>query len=214
VIAYGLVSTVHRREVAHVLETKECDETNRILQQRLKQYADKVDKDFFLLGCPDGYEPSQGCVSTQIPIREGYFIDAKFVWLRDDGRALLIARKEHNEDPYAVDLFLSPDYSSSNVTEPLPIWFNTLLNGPTPAYHTLRHAIADLDDWNTLAEIKCYRCTDNRLWHLCDKLAIVQAKVHLVEDDLAACHYRIKAVHLLSKIPNLKGQAWSEDYPA
>jgi hypothetical protein len=27
-IAYGLVSTVHHREVAHALETKERDETN------------------------------------------------------------------------------------------------------------------------------------------------------------------------------------------
>jgi hypothetical protein len=205
VIAYGLVSTVHRQEVAHMLETKECDETNRVLQQWLKQYADKVNKDFFLPGCPDGYKPNQGHVSTQIPIGEGYFIDTKFIWLRDNGPALLIAGKEHNEDPYAIDLFLSPNYSSSDVAEPLPIWFNTLLNSPTPAYHTLCCAIADLDNWNALAEIERYRCTDDQLRHLHDKLTIVQAKVHLVEDDLAACCYRIKAVHLLSKIPNLEG---------
>ena len=80
-IAYGLVSTVHRREVAHALETKERDETNRVLQERLKQYAEKLDRKFFLPGCPDGYELNQGRVSTQIPIGEGYFADAKFVKL-------------------------------------------------------------------------------------------------------------------------------------
>jgi hypothetical protein len=78
-IAYGLVSTVHRREVAHALETKECDETNRVLQAKLKTYADKIDREFFLPGCPDGYEPNNGRVSSLIPIGEGFSIPAKFV---------------------------------------------------------------------------------------------------------------------------------------
>jgi hypothetical protein len=54
VIAYGLISTVHCREVAHALETKERDETNRVLQEKLKKYTEKIDKEFFLPGCPDG----------------------------------------------------------------------------------------------------------------------------------------------------------------
>jgi hypothetical protein len=145
-IAYGLISTVHRREVAHALKTKERDEMNRVLQEKLKKYAEKIDCEFFLPGCPDGYEPNDGRVSTLIPIGEGFFVPAKFVKLRDDGRVLLLPGKEHHEEPYAIDLFLSPDYSSQDVAEPIPTWFNTLLNGPTPAYHTLRHAIANLDD--------------------------------------------------------------------
>jgi hypothetical protein len=153
-IAYGLVSTVHRREVAHALETKEHDETNRVLQAKLKAYADKIDREFFLPGCPDGYEPNDGRVSTLIPIGEGFSVPAKFIRLRDDGRVLLLPGKEQHKDPYAVDLFLSPDYSSQDVADPLPTWFNTLLNGPTPTYHTLQRAIADLDDWNATAEIK------------------------------------------------------------
>jgi hypothetical protein len=213
-IAYRLVSTVHRQEVAHALETKECNETNRVLQERLKQYADKVNRKFFLPGCPDGYKPNEGRVSTQIPIGEGYFVDAKFIRLRDDGRALLLAGKEHHEDPYTVDLFLSPNYTLSDVAEPIPIWFNTLLNGPTPAYHTLHHTITDLNDWNATAKIEQYQHTDDRLQHLHNKLAVIQAEVHLVEDDLASCRYCIEAVHIPSRILNLEGQAWSEDYPA
>jgi hypothetical protein len=145
-VTYGLVSTVHRHEVAHALETKEQDETNRALQKKLKAYTDKIDRDFFLPGCPDGYEPNDGRVSTLIPVGEGFSVPAKFVQLRDDGRVLLLPGKEQNEDPYAVDLYLTPDYSSQDVAEPLPIWFNTLLNGPTPTFHTLHHAVADLDD--------------------------------------------------------------------
>jgi hypothetical protein len=78
-IAYGLVSTVHRHEVAHALKTKECDETNRVLQAKLKAYADKIDREFFLPGCPDGYEPNDGHISTLIPIGEGFSVPAKFV---------------------------------------------------------------------------------------------------------------------------------------
>jgi hypothetical protein len=214
VIAYGLVSTVHRREVAHALETKERDETNRVLQEKLKKYAEKIDKDFFLPGCPNGYEPNDGCISTLIPVGEGFFVPAKFVKLRDDGRVLCLPGKEHHEDPYAVDLFLTPDYSSQDIAKSLPIWFNTLLNGPSPAYHTLRCAVADLDDWNATAEIERYHQQDDRLRHLHDELTIIQAEVHLAEDNLAACRYRIEATRIPSRILNLEGRAWSENYPA
>jgi hypothetical protein len=214
VIAYGLVSTVHCREVAHALETKERDETNHVLQDKLKKYAKKIDKEFFLPGCPDGYEPNDGRVSTLIPVGEGFFVPTKFVKLRDDRRVLCLPGKEHHEDPYAVDLFLSPDYSSQDIAEPIPIWFNTLLNGPSPAYHTLRHAVANLNNWNATAEVERYRQQDDRLRHLRNELAIVQAEVHLAEDDLAACCYHIKAARIPARIPNLEGRAWSEDYPA
>jgi hypothetical protein len=213
-IAYRLVSTIHHREVAHALETKECDETNRVLQAKLKTYVDKIDREFFLPGCPDGYEPNKGRVSTLIPVGEGFSVPAKFVRLRDDGRVLLLPGKEHHEDPYAVDLYLSPDYSSENTAEPLPCWFNTLLIGPTPAFHTLRRAVADLDDWNATAELERFCCQDDRLRHLRDELAIVQAEVHLVEDDLAATHHHLEAACIPSCIPNLEGRAWTEDYPA
>jgi hypothetical protein len=213
-IAYSFVSTVHRREVAHALETKERDETNRVLQAKLKAYTDKINREFFLPGCPNGYEPNDSRVSTLIPIGEGFSVPAKFVRLRDDGRVLLLPGKEQHEEPYAVDLYLSPDYSSQDIAEPLPIWFNTLLNGPTPTFHTLRRAVADLDDWNATAEIKRFHRQDDRLRHLRDELAIIQAEVHLTEDDLAATCYRIEATRLPSRIPNLEGRAWSEDYPA
>ena len=106
-IAYGLISTIHRREVAHVLETKERDKANCVLQDKLKKHAEKIDKEFFLLGCPDGYKPNDGRVSTLIPVGEGFFVPAKFVKLRDDGRVLCLPGKEHHEDPYVTKLFLS-----------------------------------------------------------------------------------------------------------
>jgi hypothetical protein len=136
-IAYGLISTIHRHEVAHALETKERNETNQVLQEKLKKYVEKIDHDFLLPGCPDGYEPNDRRISTLIPVGEGFLVPAKFVQLRDNGRVMLLPGKEHHEEPYAAELFLMPNYSSRDVAEPIPIWFNMLLNGPTPAYHTL-----------------------------------------------------------------------------
>jgi hypothetical protein len=212
-IAYGLISTVHRRKVAHALETKERNKTNQVLQAKLKAYTDKIDREFFLPGCPDGYEPNDGHVSTLIPIGEGFSVPAKFVRLRDDGQVLLLPGKEQHEDPYAVDLYLSPDYSSTDVADPLPCWFKTLLIGPTPAFHTLRRAVANLNDWNATAELERYRHQDDRLQHLRNELAIVQAEVHLAEDDLVATRHRLEAACISSHIPNLEGRAWTEDYP-
>jgi hypothetical protein len=131
-IAYGLVSTVHRREVAHALETKERDETNRTLQKKLKAYADKIDRDFFLPGCPDGYEPNDRHVSTLIPVAGGFSIPAKFVRLRDDGRVLLLLGKEQNEEPHSSSgqpqpstLSAAPSPTSTTGTPP-PNWSATV----------------------------------------------------------------------------------------
>jgi hypothetical protein len=176
--------------------------------------VDKIDREFFLPGCPGGYELNNSHVSSLIPVGEGFSIPAKFVRLRDDGQVLLLPGKEQHEEPYAIDLSLAPDYSSLDVAEPLPIWFNTLLIGPTPAFHTLCRAVTDLDDWNATAELECYRHQDDRLRHLRDELAIIQAEVHLAEDDLAATCHRLEATRIPSRIPNLEGRAWSEDYPA
>jgi hypothetical protein len=208
------MSTVHHCEVAHALETKERDETNCVLQERLKKYTEKIDCDFFLPGCPDGYEPNNGRVSTQIPVEGGYYVNAKYVQLRDDGRVLLLAGKEHQEEPYAAELYIDPNYSSPEPMEPMPIWFHSLLIGPSPAFHTLHCAVANLDDWNASAEVKRYWHNDDRLRHLCDQLTIIQAEVHLLEDNLSTCCHHIEAGCVLSKVPNLKGRAWANDYLA
>ena len=84
----------------------------------------------------------------------------------------------------------------------------------SPAYHTLRHAIANLNNWNTTAEVERYCRQDDQLHHLRNELTIVQAEVHLAEDDLVACRYRIEAARIPTRISNLEGRAWSEDYPA
>jgi hypothetical protein len=79
-IAYGLVSTIHNREVLHALESKclaksndELATTNRDLCKHLKQYSHQADRDLELPIQPVGYEDNNGRVMAQVPIDEGYY---------------------------------------------------------------------------------------------------------------------------------------------
>ena len=159
-IAYGLVSTVHNREVLHALQSKGLQDTNAALQERIKNFKREADHSFELPLRPIGYQDNNGRVSTQVPIGGGYYADAKWVQLRDDGCVNLLVRKDFDKEPYSTDLYLSPSYSDE-VAAPLPCWFSNILTGPSPAYHTLHKAVSDLDNWNAIAEVEQYRRYDD-----------------------------------------------------
>src|SRR6266850_5565776 len=178
-IAYGLVSTIHNWEVLHALQSKGLQDTHVALQDRIKNFEREADRSFELPLCPIGYEDNNGCVTTQVPIGGGYYVDAKWVKQRDNGHIYLLIRKDFNEEPYSMDLFLNLLYSDE-VAALLPCWFSNLLTGPTPTYHTLCKAVSDLDDWNAVAEIECYRHYNDHHQCLTDKLAQVQAELTLV----------------------------------
>jgi len=152
-IAYGLVSTVHNREVLHALQSKSLQDTNAALQDHIKKFECEADHSFELPLCPVGYEDNNGCISTQVPIRGGYYTNAKWIQQCDNGRINLLVGKDFDEEPYSTDLFLNPSYLNE-VAAPLPCWFSNILTSPTPAYHTLCKAVSDLDDWNAIAEVE------------------------------------------------------------
>src|SRR6266850_1173008 len=118
-IAYGLVSTIHNREVLHALQSKGLQDTNAALQDCIKNFEREADHSFDTPLHPIGYEDNDGRVSTQVPVGGGYYANAKWVQLRDDGRVNLLVGKDFDEEPYSTDLFLNPSYSNE-VAAPLP----------------------------------------------------------------------------------------------
>jgi len=159
-IAYGLVSTIHNWEVLHALQSKGLQDTNVALQDCIKNFKCEADRSFELPLHPIGYEDNNGQVSTQVPIRGGYYANAKWIQQHDNSHVNLLVGKDFDKEPYSTDLFLNPSYSDE-VAALLPCWFSNILTGPTPAYHTLCKAVSDLDNWNAIAEVEHYRCYDD-----------------------------------------------------
>jgi hypothetical protein len=90
-ITYGLVSTIHNREVLHALESKclaksndELTTTNRDLCKRLERYSRQADRELELPLQPIGYEDNNGRVATQVPIGDRYYANAKWIKLQPD----------------------------------------------------------------------------------------------------------------------------------
>src|SRR6267142_5165897 len=207
-IAYRLISTVHNREVVHTLQSKGLQDTNAALQDHIKNFKCKADHSFDLPLHPIRYKDNNGRVSTQVPIRGGYYANAKWIQQRDDGHINLLVGKDFDEEPYSTDLFVNPSYSDE-VAALLPCWFSNLLTGPSPASPALRKAVSDLDDWNATAEIEQYRRYDDHRRRLADEFAQVQAELVLVDDAIAAAHHRLEAARIPALIPNLEGRAFS-----
>src|SRR6267142_6721841 len=207
-ITYGLVSTIHNREVLYTLQSKGLQDTNAALQDHIKNFECEADCSFELPLHPVGYEDNNRRVSTQVTIGGGYYADAKWIQQCDDGHVNLLIGKDFNKEPYSTDLFLNPLYSNE-VAALLPCWFSNILTSPTPTYHTLRKAVSDLDDWNSIAEVEHYHHYNNHHRHLADELSQLQCKLTLIDNAIAATHHQLEAAQIPALIPNLKGHTFS-----
>ena len=158
--------------------------------------------------CPDDFLPNTGQVAATIPIGVSYACPAKWIRQRDDGQVELLAGEDHNEVPYVTELYADPSYDFDRPVEAMPSWFFFLLNGPTPSFHTLRSAVAELDNWGDITEIERYRHLDDTKRELDAKLDQVRAQLFLAEEHLQGCHHRIEA-RISNKVGHLEGRAHS-----
>jgi hypothetical protein len=159
-VTYGLASTIHARDVTHHLETKNIKRDNTALQQQvdaLTALQAAQESGSMEVDRPEGYIANNGYVDHLIPTEDGTLVQAKWVKLRDNGSTKLLAGRSHDEEPYVISLYASPNYTSSEPVEPLPAWFTYLINGPAAEYHAFCDAVGCLDRWEYLAEVKRIR---------------------------------------------------------
>ena len=207
-IAYGLVATIHNRDVINHLQNEELVRKNELQAQELSRLTDMLAPFLDDPLIPEGFTENAGRVSTLIPIQAGFSRPAKWVKQREDGRVELLSGEDHKETPYVVELYASPSYQYDTPVEAIPSWFFHLLNGPTPTYHTLRSAIADLDKWETLAEVERYRSLDDQRRDLQNELDYISAELRLCEDRQQACRHRIEAARIPDEVGHLEGRAF------
>src|SRR5579863_2951607 len=89
----------------------------------------------------------------------------------------------------------------------MPSWFFFLLNGLTPSFHTLRSAVAELDNWGDIAEVERYRHLDDTKHELDAKLDQVRAQLFLAKERLQGCCHCIEAARISDKVRHLEGRA-------
>src|SRR5579863_6071385 len=206
-IAKGLVTTIQHRDTIHRIEADTLAHANEKLKEKVASLEAKVAYYHEDPLCPDNFIANMGQVAATIPIGAGYARPAKWIRQRDDGQVELLAGEDHNEIPYVTELYADPSYDFDRPVEAMPSWFFFLLNGPTPSFHTLRSAVAELDNWGDIAEVERYRHLDDTKCELDAKLDQVRAQLVLAEERLQGCCHCIEAAHIFDKARHLKGHA-------
>jgi hypothetical protein len=72
-----------------------------------------------------GYTLNNGKVSDfHIPVGGGLYQEAKWIRLNDDGTVSgYLSTQGPNEQPYIIDLYVTPNYSIDSPITALPAWF-------------------------------------------------------------------------------------------
>jgi len=73
------------------------------------------------------------------------------------GEVVARAREHQDKAEYVVPLFLPSNYSHQP-TNPMPIWFDELLQAKGGGYHTLAEVAHALDNPVVFAEVERYHC--------------------------------------------------------
>src|SRR5579863_6781570 len=160
-VARSLITTIQHRDTIYRLEADALARTNEKLKEKIASLEAEVAHYHDDPPCPDGFLPNTGQVAATIPIGTDYARPSKWIRQRDDGQVELLAGEDHNEIPYVTELYADPSYDFDGPVEAMPSWFFFLLNGPTPSFHTLRSAVAELDNWGDIAKVERYRHLDD-----------------------------------------------------
>jgi hypothetical protein len=129
-VAYGLVNTVHKRELAHEIakmevlaRIKDRDKEIAQLQVQLAQLHGAT----ITYERPEGFQDNNGQIPNLIPISGGFSVTAKWIKQRSDTKIELLAGREPGEERYVVELHALPNYSVDSLAEPIPVWLSKLL---------------------------------------------------------------------------------------
>jgi hypothetical protein len=199
-IANGLLQTIANREASTSVATKRYEDCIHHLEQRILHYGQTFNDP------PVSYELNNGKVSNfQIPVSEGLYQEAKWIWLNDDGTVSgYHSSQGPNKQPYIIDLYATPDYSVDSPLEPLPAWFRHMLTGPGGDFQILQDAVADTRDWGYAREIARYRELDYNILAVAVKIEEYQCDLDAAHARLGSCESRLMLARATERVTTLQ----------
>jgi hypothetical protein len=135
-----------------------------------------------------GYTLNNSKISNfHIPVGDGLYQEAKWIWLNDDGTISgYHGSQGPNEQPHIINLYAAPNYSVDSPLEALPAWFRHMLTGPGGDFQILQQAVADMGNWGLAREITHYCELDNNV-------TVVAIKIEQYQRDLNAFRARLRS---------------------
>ena len=151
----SLIQTIRQRDRIHHQEQDEYAATMADLHQKLAESHWEAFRD-----TPPGYEDNNRF--PLLTINQGNGIRQPIKWIKMLNNCTVAGFAEGDRPgstPHIFHVYAQPTTQGEPV-EPLPAWFEELLIGPMPQYHTIYEAARELEDWGISADMARIRNFD------------------------------------------------------
>jgi hypothetical protein len=202
-LSQSLITTIqkHTKEVRLTNDTK--DACIRKLEQTLGGFLP-------IFVALDGYMENDDsrAPNLNIPIQDGYYQPAHWVKQLDDGRVAALPREYTMADlPFICDIYArlqGADDSDKDPILPMQPWLLELLTGPTNNYNTLYKEAQKRVNWETLAEIQCFRELEHSILDTQSQIDFLQAQVRGAKQAQNTSQGCLEATRLDRTVSNLR----------
>ena len=202
-IAKALLKTIKQREDNHMAEVRELNARINRLEDLVKTHTDTFQR------CPEGYVLNTKYPGLTINIGNGLQREVKWVKHLEQGTMACFTEDDGpGNTPHIVKIYAQPCTSAEPI-EPLPIWLESILLGPSAAFNTLAEAARELDDWGIHADLLRFQELDaswqeaegeERKWEACANAFALAKNLCKSRLEAAHCAYQLGAFENLGPI--------------
>ena len=146
-IAESLIQTIRQQDRIHYQEQDEYASTLADLHQKLERFQKEAWKEI-----PPRYKENKCFPFLTISNSNGIYRPVKWIKLLDNCTVSSFTEgNSPGSTPHIFHIYAQP-MTGGQPVEPLP-WFEELIIGPMPQYHTLYEGAHELDNWGIAADI-------------------------------------------------------------
>ena len=202
-IAKALLKTIKQRETNHAAEVSELHAQIIRLKDLVKTHTDTFEH------CPEGYVLNTKYPGLTINISNGLQREVKWVKQLEQGTVACFTEDDSpGNTPHIVKIYAQPCTTAEPI-EPLPIWLESILLGPSAAFNMLAEAARELNDWGIYADLLRFRELDASWqeaegeeckWEACANAFALAKNLCKSRLEVAHCAYQLGAFENLGPI--------------